>query len=92
MSDIKEEEITYTNNISVEAYNGLRKSVGWIQLAKKRAAIALGNSFYLCVAMSGDEPIGMASPTKGEGSTRGRSPSSVSPKALHTWAMTAAAR
>ena len=60
MSDIKEEEITYTNNISVEAYNGLRKSVGWIQLAKKRAAIALGNSFYLCVAMSGDEPIGMA--------------------------------
>lgn len=59
MSDSREEEITYTNNISVEAYNGLRKSVDWIQLAEKRAAIALGNSFYLCVAMSGDNPVGM---------------------------------
>lgn len=59
MSDNREEEITYTNNISVEAYNSLRKSVDWIQLAEKRAAIALGNSFYLCVAMSGNTPVGM---------------------------------
>lgn len=59
MSDNREEKITYTNNISVEAYNGLRKSVDWIQLAEKRAAIALGNSFYLCVAMSGNIPVGM---------------------------------
>lgn len=59
MSDNREEKITYTNNISVEAYNSLRKSVDWIQLAEKRAAIALGNSFYLCVAMSGNTPVGM---------------------------------
>ena len=56
MSDNRQEEITYTNNISVEAYNALRKSVDWIQLTQKRAAIALGNSFYLCVAMSGEQP------------------------------------
>ena len=59
MSDNRQEEITYTNNISVEAYNALRKSVDWIQLTQKRAAIALGNSFYLCVAMSGEQPVGM---------------------------------
>ncbi len=54
------EEITYTNNITVDAYNALRKSVDWIQVAKKRAAIALKNSFYLCVAVCGEKPVGMA--------------------------------
>lgn len=59
MADNKEEKITYTNNISVEKYNELRKSVDWIPVTNKRAAIALSNSFYLCVAVLGDEPIGM---------------------------------
>ena len=53
------QEITYTNNISIEGYNALRKSVDWIQVAPKRAAIALKNTFYLCVAMCGEEPVGM---------------------------------
>ena len=52
-------EITYTNNITVEEYNKLRKSVDWILVTEKRAAIALGNTFYLCVAMVGEEPVGM---------------------------------
>jgi len=56
----KNEEITFTNNISVKEYNALRKSVDWITVTEKRAAIALGNSFYLCVAVSGDKPVGMA--------------------------------
>lgn len=53
-------EFTYTNHISVEEYNALRASVHWIQVTPKRAATALNNSFYLCVAMDGDMPVGMA--------------------------------
>ena len=53
------ENITYTNNITVTDYNALRKSVDWILVAEKRAAIALGNTFYLCVAMAGEKPVGM---------------------------------
>ena len=53
-------DITYVNNISVEDYNALRKSVNWINVTEKRASIALKNSFYLCVAMSDNKPIGMA--------------------------------
>lgn len=52
-------DISYTNNISVEGYNALRQSVEWIPVTPKRAAIALNNTFYLCVAMCGDEPVGM---------------------------------
>ena len=54
-----QKKITYTDVISVEAYNKLRKSVNWITVAKNRARIALGNSFFLCVAVLGDTPIGM---------------------------------
>lgn len=53
------QEITYTNNITVEAYNALRKSVNWISVTEKRASIALQHSFYLCVAMAQDTPVGM---------------------------------
>lgn len=53
------QEITFTNNITVEAYNMLRKSVDWISVTEKRAAITLQHSFYLCVAMLGDMPVGM---------------------------------
>lgn len=53
-------EFTYTNHISVEDYNQLRASVNWILVTPKRAATALSNSFYLCVAMHEDKPVGMA--------------------------------
>lgn len=53
-------EFTYTNHITVENYNGLRQAVGWIPVTPKRAATALNNSFYLCVAMDGTTPVGMA--------------------------------
>lgn len=59
MAEDISEKITYTNNISVEHYNELRKSVDWILVAGKRAAIALRNAFYICVAMYGEEPVGM---------------------------------
>lgn len=52
-------EVTYTNHISVEAYNELRGAVDWIQVAPKRAMIALKNSFYICVAMCQGKTIGM---------------------------------
>ena len=55
-----QKEITYINNISVEDYNALRKSVNWINVTEKRAAIALKNSFYLCVAVCDGKPVGMA--------------------------------
>lgn len=59
MAEDISEKITYTNNISVENYNELRKSVDWILVAQKRATIALRNTFYICVAMYEGEPIGM---------------------------------
>ena len=55
-----QKEITYINNISVEDYNALRKSVNGINVTEKRAAIALKNSFYLCVAVCDGKPVGMA--------------------------------
>lgn len=51
--------ITYVNEISVEHYNRLRASVGWVQITQKRATVALANAFYLCIAMDGDTPVGM---------------------------------
>ena len=59
MTDNISDKITYTNNISVENYNELRKSVDWILVAPKRAAIALRNTFYICVAMYEEQPVGM---------------------------------
>lgn len=56
----KDLEVTYVNNISVEDYNALRKSVNWINVTEKRASIALKNSFYICVAVCGNKPVGMA--------------------------------
>ena len=53
-------EIAYTNNISVEDYNALRKAVSWIKVTEKRASIAINNSLYLCVAESNGKPVGMA--------------------------------
>ena len=43
-----QKEITYINNISVEDYNALRKSVNWINVTEKRAAIAEKFFLSLC--------------------------------------------
>lgn len=52
--------ITYTNHITVEDYNALRQAVNWIRVTEKRASIALQHSFYLCVAVCEERPVGMA--------------------------------
>ena len=59
MENVSDKEITYTNNISVDDYNALRKAVNWIKVTEKRAAIALNNSFYICVALCENKPVGM---------------------------------
>lgn len=51
--------ITYGNEISIEDYNRLRAAVGWVQITQKRAAVALENAFYLCIAMDKGIPVGM---------------------------------
>lgn len=53
-------DITYTNRITVEDYNKLRKSVNWIQVKEARAGKALENSFQMTVAQYGERPVGMA--------------------------------
>ena len=60
MEGMPPDEIVFTNNISVDDYNALRKAVSWIKVTEKRAAIAINNSFYLCVALCGGKPAGMA--------------------------------
>ena len=60
MEGMPPDEIVFTNNISVDDYNALRKAVSWIKVTEKRAAIAINNSFYLCVAICGGKPAGMA--------------------------------
>ena len=41
-----QKKITYTDVISVEAYNKLRKSVNWITVAKNRARIPMCGSAW----------------------------------------------
>lgn len=53
------EDVTFTHQISIEDYNGLRASVDWMLVKPRRAKIALSNSFYLCVAEYEGKPIGM---------------------------------
>ena len=53
-------QILYTEEISVEEYNMLRKSVGWITVTEARAGKALSNSFYKRIAWKDGEPVGMA--------------------------------
>ena len=53
-------EIQYSDQISVNQYNELRKSVGWIEVKESRARKALDNSFYKRIAWKGGEPVGMA--------------------------------
>ena len=53
------EDVTFTDHISIEEYNGLRKAVDWMLVKPRRAEIALTHSFYLCVAVYGGKPVGM---------------------------------
>jgi len=43
MEEMQLDRIVYTNNISVEDYNALRKSASCIKVTEKRAAIAINN-------------------------------------------------
>lgn len=52
--------LTYTDYITVEEYNELRRSVQWINVRENRAQKALDNSFYKLVARKNDVPVGMA--------------------------------
>lgn len=60
MEPISEEQISYTEHITVEQYNELRRSVKWILVKESRAQKALDNSFYMTVARWKGEPVGMA--------------------------------
>lgn len=51
---------TYTNTISVEAYNELRASVDFIVIRPNRARLALEHSLFILAAWDGDRPVGMA--------------------------------
>lgn len=53
-------KVTYTEEISVEEYNELRRSVGWIRVQESRARKALDNSFYKKIAWKDGRPVGMA--------------------------------
>lgn len=55
-----ETEILYTEEISVEEYNSLRRCVGWILVKESRAQRALENSFYKKIAWKDGQPVGMA--------------------------------
>ncbi|RHU98277.1 N-acetyltransferase [Clostridium sp. OM07-10AC] len=52
--------LTYTDEITVEEYNDLRRSVNWITVKDKRAQKALNNSFYKLIARKDGKPVGMA--------------------------------
>ncbi len=53
-------DITFTHTISINDYNHLRTSVGFISIRPKRARIALQNSLFTLVAMDDNKPVGMA--------------------------------
>ena len=52
--------LTYSDEITVEEYNDLRRSVNWITVKDKRAQKALTNSFYKLIARKDGKPVGMA--------------------------------
>ncbi len=55
--DIKNIELK--EDISVEDYNDLRKSVDFITIRENRAKTALENALYKVIAYDGDKPVGM---------------------------------
>ncbi len=56
----KRDMLTYTDQITVEEYNALRRSVQWITVTEKRAQKALEHSFCKRIARKDSVPVGMA--------------------------------
>jgi GNAT superfamily N-acetyltransferase len=52
--------ITYTNKISVDDYNALRLSAGWMAINPEQAQAGLNGSTYIIVANDGDKTVGVA--------------------------------
>ena len=53
-------DIIYTNQISVNDYNDLRKSVGWTELESKQALTGLNNSAFLISAIANGKTVGIS--------------------------------
>lgn len=53
-------DIKYVNQISVENYNHLRKSVGWAELESKQALKGINNSAFLISALVDDKTVGVS--------------------------------
>ena len=52
--------MTFSNTLSVEEYNGLRRCVDWNEIEPEQAAAGLANSDFLVVARDADTAVGMA--------------------------------
>ena len=52
--------ITYTHKVSVEDYNALRLSVGWMAMNPEQAQAGLDGSTYIIVANDGGKAVGVA--------------------------------
>lgn len=52
--------IIYTNDISVENYNMLRASAGWVTIQPEQAKVGLKGSALLIAAKDGDITVGTA--------------------------------
>jgi len=52
--------IAYTNNISVEDYNALRLSAGWMTINPEQAQAGLDGSAFIVAANDGDKVVGTA--------------------------------
>ena len=52
--------ITYTNKVSVEDYNALRLSAGWMAINPEQAQAGLNGSTYIIAANDGDKTVGVA--------------------------------
>jgi len=51
--------VKYVNQISVEEYNYLRKSVGWAEVEKNQAQTGLNNSAFVISALVDDKTVGV---------------------------------
>jgi GNAT superfamily N-acetyltransferase len=52
--------ITYTNTISTENYNGLRESAGWGKIHPEQAAASIAGSAFVVSAVDGEKTVGVA--------------------------------
>lgn len=52
-------DISYTNSISVEDYNMLRRSAGWQEVEASQAETGLKNTEFLIVAKDGEKSVGI---------------------------------